>query len=77
MPVLSCNIRVNPQGFLSLDNQPSRDPEHNPANKAGVGEAVSQVPQVTHVVEEAHSINLFDFFPHKSHYPEDYDTFYG
>ena len=43
----------------------------------GVGEAVGQVPEIAHVVEEPDLVDLLHLLPHESKDPEDDDAFDG
>ena len=43
----------------------------------GVGEAVGQVPEIAHVVEEPDLVDLLHLLPHESKDPEDNDAFDG
>ena len=41
-----------------------------------IGEAIGEIPKVTHVVEESHLVHLLHFLPHQGKDPEDDDALY-
>lgn len=41
----------------------------------GVGEAVGQIPEIAHVIEEPDLVDFLHFFPHESKDPKDDDAF--
>ena len=74
MPLLAGVVRVDAGRLLPLDDDEGGHAEDDPADETHVGEAVGDVPEVRHVLEDTELVDQLDLLPDEREHPKDDDA---
>ena len=74
VPLLAGVVGVDAGRLLPLDDDEGGHAEDDPADEAHVGEAVGDVPEVRHVLEDAELVDQLDLLPDEREHPKDDDA---
>ena len=67
VPLLARQVRVDAGGGLERDHVAGGEAEDDPGDEASIGEPVSQVPEVSHILCHTLSVHYSDVLPEKTH----------